>query len=209
MINSRSLKDLRPDVRANAELLLAECEKQGLRVLITQTLRDDEYQALLYAQGRTRSGQIVTNSKTVTFHGHGLAFDFCEDAPGREYRDLSFFKKVAVVAKRMGFSWGGDWTSFPDRPHLQWDDHGRWSGSLLRAGILPPKMPLYQVAKPKTEEDEMVYYKTMKDIPDDYKAAVQKCIDKGALKGYGNGVLNISEDLCRILTVLDRLGNLD
>ena len=208
MINSRKLSDLRADVRANAELLLAECEKQGLRVLVTQTLRDDEYQAKLYAQGRTLPGQIVTNSKTVTFHGHGLAFDFCEDAPGREYRDLSFFKKVAVVAKRMGFSWGGDWTSFPDRPHLQWDDHGRWSGSLLRAGILPPKMPLYQAAKPKTEEDEMVYYKTMKDIPDDYKKAVQKCIDKGALKGYGNGVLNISEDLCRMLTIFDRLGKL-
>ena len=208
MINSRSLDDLRPDVKANAELLLAECKKQGLNVLITQTLRDNEYQALLYAQGRTRPGKIVTNSKTVTFHGHGLAFDFCEDAPGREYRDLSFFKNVAIIAKHMGFSWGGDWTSFPDRPHLQWDDHGKWSGSLLRAGILPPKMPLYQAAKPKTEEDKMVYYEKLKDVPEWYKGAIQKCIDKGALKGEGNGVLNLSEDLCRTLTILDRLGNL-
>lgn len=209
MINSRKLSDLRSDVRANAELWLAECKKQGLNVLVTQTLRDDEYQAGLYAQGRTLPGQIVTNSKVTTFHGRGLALDFCKNIPGGgAYLDDAFFKRAADIAKEMGFSWGGDWTSFPDRPHLQWDDHGKWSGSLLRAGILPPKMPLYQAAKPKTEEDEMVYYKTMKDIPDDYKKAVQKCIDKGALKGYGNGVLDLSEDLCRTLTILDRLGNL-
>lgn len=155
MINSRSLDDLRPDVRANVEQLLDECTRQGLRVLITQTLRDDEYQATLYAQGRTRSGQIITNSKVTTFHGRGLAFDFCQNIKGQEYSDPAFFLAVATIAKHMGFSWGGDWKTFPDRPHLQWDDHGKWSGSLLRAGILPPKMPLYRVQKAKMEEDTM------------------------------------------------------
>ncbi len=37
-------------------------------------------------------------------------------------------------------------------------------------------------------------------------AAVQKAVDKGALNGTGGGELNASEDLCRTLTVLDRLG---
>lgn len=155
MINSRSLDDLRPDVRINVEQLLDECARQGLRVLITQTLRDDEYQATLYAQGRTRPGQIITNSKVTTFHGRGLAIDFCQDIKGQEYSDPAFFLAVATIAKHMGFSWGGDWKTFPDRPHLQWDDHGKWSGSLLRAGILPPKMPLYRVQKAKMEEDTM------------------------------------------------------
>ena len=144
MINSRKLSDLRDDVRVNVELLLEECKRQGLNVLITQTLRDDEYQALLYSKGRTRSGTIVTNSKVTTFHGKGLAFDFCENVPGREYSDLSFFKNVAVIAKYIGFSWGGDWKSFQDRPHLQWDDHGKYTGSMVRKGILPPPMPRYE-----------------------------------------------------------------
>ena len=96
MINSRALNDLRPDVRANVEQLLAECARQGLHVLITQTLRDDEYQAMLYAQGRTLPGQIITNSRTTTFHGAGLAIDFCQDLPGQEYKDLSFFANVAI-----------------------------------------------------------------------------------------------------------------
>lgn len=59
------------------------------------------------------------------------------------------------------------------------------------------------------EEDEMVTYKTLDDVPGYYKAAVSKAVDKGALNGTGNGELNLSEDLCRTLTVLDRLGKLD
>ncbi len=60
----------------------------------------------------------------------------------------------------------------------------------------------------KNEEDEMVYYKNLTDMPDYYRDAVEKAVDKGALNGTGDG-LNVSEDLCRTLTVLDRLGKLD
>lgn len=59
------------------------------------------------------------------------------------------------------------------------------------------------------EEGDMVTYKTLNDVPDWYKPAVQKVVDKGALNGTGNGEINVSEDLCRTLTVLDRLGKLD
>lgn len=208
MINSRKLSDLRPDVRANAELLLAECERQGLRVLVTQTLRDDEYQARLYAQGRTLPGQIVTNSKVTTFHGAGLAFDICQNIKGQEYSDPAFFRNVAIIAKHMGFSWGGDWKTFPDRPHFQWDADGKWSGSLLRAKILPPMMPLYKPGTPKEVEKEMVYYKTLKDVPEWGQAAVRKCILSKALTGDGKGNYNISEDLLRVLVILDRMGKL-
>ena len=58
------------------------------------------------------------------------------------------------------------------------------------------------------EDDDMNYYKTLDDVPSWYKDAVQKAVDKGALHGDGTG-LNVSEDLCRTLTVLDRLGKLD
>ncbi len=59
------------------------------------------------------------------------------------------------------------------------------------------------------EEDGMVYFKTLADVPEYYRGAVQKAVDKDALKGGGNGELNVSEDLCRTLTVLDRMGKLD
>lgn len=144
MLNSRSLADLRPDVRNNVETLLELCKAQGLNVLVTQTLRDDEYQAYLYEQGRSRPGAIVTNSRTTTFHGKGLAVDFCENCKGHEYDDPAFFRNVAIIAKGLGFSWGGDWKSFPDYPHLQWDDHGRYTTAMLRAGKACPPMPDYE-----------------------------------------------------------------
>lgn len=144
MINSRKLSDLRTDVRANCELWLAACKKAGLDVLVTQTLRDNEYQATLYAQGRTKPGNIVTNSKTVSFHGCGLAFDFCRNVKGHEYDSLTFFRKAAEIAKGFGFSWGGDWASFPDRPHLQWDDHGKYTNAMVRAKKYPPAMAVVE-----------------------------------------------------------------
>lgn len=59
------------------------------------------------------------------------------------------------------------------------------------------------------EEDDMVIYKTLNDVPSWYRAAVKKAVDKGALNGTGGKEINVSEDLCRTLTVLDRLGKLD
>ena len=58
------------------------------------------------------------------------------------------------------------------------------------------------------EEDNMVYYKTLDEVPEDYRATVEKLVETGVLNGTGNG-LNVSEDFCRVMTVLDRLGKLD
>lgn len=58
------------------------------------------------------------------------------------------------------------------------------------------------------ENDDMTYYKTLGDVPSYYRDAVSKAVNAGALNGTGGG-LNVSEDLCRTLTVLDRMGKLD
>lgn len=152
MLNSRDIDRLRPDVAANCRKWLELCKANGLNVLVTQTVRDKEYQAHLYAQGRTRPGSIVTNGKVPTFHADtvGCAFDFCKNIKGHEYDDNAFFAKAAALAKGMGFSWGGDWKSFVDMPHIQWDNHGKWTSAMIRAGKLPPTMPLWG-----KEEDDM------------------------------------------------------
>lgn len=58
------------------------------------------------------------------------------------------------------------------------------------------------------DEREMVYYRTINDVPEYYRVAISKLIDEGALIGIGDGEINVSEDMCRIFTVLDRLGKL-
>ncbi len=66
----------------------------------------------------------------------------------------------------------------------------------------------------KEEDDEMKYYACYDDIPEYYQGAVLKAMSVGALQGEekdkdGVPILNVSEDLCRTLTVLDRLGKLE
>ena len=61
----------------------------------------------------------------------------------------------------------------------------------------------------KENDDDMMYYKNLSDIPSYYKNAIRKLINSGAMKGTGNGELNVSEDLCRQMTILDNLGILD
>lgn len=140
MYHSRDIDDLRADVRANCVIFLDLCKEAGLPVLITETVRDDEYQRYLAANGYA--------SKTATrptFHSvkAGLAFDICKNVKGHEYDDLSFFDRCGQIAKQVGFSWGGDWKSFPDKPHIQWDAHGKYTGSMILAGKYPPEMEEY------------------------------------------------------------------
>lgn len=156
MLNSRDIDKLRPDVAANCRVFLASCEAAGLPVLVTQTVRDAEYQAALYAQGRTAPGSIVTNQKTPSFHSDkaGLAFDICKNVKGHEYDDLAFFNRCGEIGKKIGFSWGGDWTSIPDKPHFQWDNHGTYTAAMVRAGKLPPAMPVYKEVQEEMTKDE-------------------------------------------------------
>jgi len=75
-----------------------------------------------------------------------------------------------------------------------------------------PDWSMVQEDKPaekKEDDDMMKVYKTLADVPSWYKPAVQKAVDKGALSGNSKDGINVSEDLCRTLTVLDRLGKLD
>lgn len=53
-------------------------------------------------------------------------------------------------------------------------------------------------------EESKVVYKTLQEVPDWGKAVVKKLVDRKSLQGDEKGNLNLSEDLVRILAVLDR-----
>lgn len=207
MLVSRDIALLREDVAANCRKWLEQCKAAGLNVLVTETVRDREYQEYLYAQGRTRPGSIITNGKVPTFHADtaGLAFDFCENIKGHEYDDEDFFRKAAEIAKKMGFSWGGDWKSFVDMPHIQWDNGGKWTSKMILAGRLPPRMPLW--GEMEQEENEM-RYNTVAECPEWARATIQKLVDKKILSGTGEG-LDLSHDMVRMLVMNDRAGLYD
>lgn len=210
MINSRDIYKLRPDVAANAKLWLAECRAKGLDVVVSNTLRDDEYQAYLYAQGRTRPGDIVTRGKTTTFHGAGLAIDFYSKSTG--WSDHSFFVNCGAVAKKYGFSWAGDWNTFTEYCHIQWDNH-RKSTHLNAA-----KMPIYQEEEDmNAEQTQAMIEKAMQaqrqpvwdkleDVPEWGRKTVEKLVLRGAIGGDGCGLV-LNYDQLRVLVINDRAGS--
>lgn len=71
--------------------------------------------------------------------------------------------------------------------------------------IPEPEVPL--TPTPDMGDEDMVYYDTIQEVPDYYKPTIEKLIQVNALKGGDNG-LHISEDMCRIMTILDRMGKL-
>lgn len=188
MLNSRDVDKLRPDVAANCWALIALAKQAGYNVLVTGTVRDTEYQTLCYNQGNA-------GTKIPSFHSvkAGLAFDICQNVKGREYNDNAFWQAVGAIGKKIGFTWGGDWKSIVDKPHFQWDAHGKYTGEMVRNGIYPPAMPIYQ-------EDDMTYeqfceymgrYLSVSGTGDKPSAWAKEATDvmkeAGVFNGDGNG----------------------
>lgn len=122
MINSRDIKDLHPKVQPKVEAFLGKCKAAGIDVLITSTYRDAECQNALYAQGRTKPGQKVTNAKAgQSWHNWRCAFDFVPIVNGKaQWDDASLFQKCGEIAESCGLEWAGRWKSFKELAHCQY-----------------------------------------------------------------------------------------
>ena len=122
MKNSRDIKDLLPIVAAKCDAFIAACKAQGIDVLVTSTLRGNESQNALYAQGRTTPGNIVTNAKAgQSFHNYGCAFDFVPLVNGKAvWNDSKLFERCGVIAESCGLEWAGRWKSFKELAHCQY-----------------------------------------------------------------------------------------
>lgn len=116
-VTCREIDELKPVAQKACRLFLAECEKEGLDVCITETYRSQARQNYLYEQGRSRAGKIVTWVR-ISRHTSGLAWDICKNVRGQEYSDASFFAKCGAIAKKLGITWGGTWKT-PDKPHFE------------------------------------------------------------------------------------------
>lgn len=104
--------------------LIKQCYDEDIYVLITDGYRSNAEQDELYAQGRTKPGNIVTNAKGgQSNHNKGIAVDYCltnKEGTAAYWTVNTDWKRVATIAKTMGFEWGGDWKGFVDNPHLEY-----------------------------------------------------------------------------------------
>lgn len=175
MIYSTDINDLRADVAANCRVFISLMAAAGYTVQLVNTLRDQEYQTHLHLTAGAPA--------TVTFHGHGLAFDVCEKKYG--YAHADFFTKVGEIAQKIGFEWGGSWKK-PDKPHIQWSNHGAYSGSMIIAGKYPPLMPLYGEDEDMTGEEiykKLNEYLANQPCPEWAKGELAEAVKAGLTDG--------------------------
>ena len=116
MNTCRDIKALLPEAQAACETFLKVCQQRNIPIFITETYRPQERQNELYAQGRTKPGQIVTWT-LKSQHTSKLAWDIAVSPPHNLY-DASILKRAGEVAKELGIEWGGAWNT-PDYPHFQ------------------------------------------------------------------------------------------
>ena len=136
MINSRKIEDLHPKLQDLCLKLVEACRNHGVDIIVTSTLRDAEYQASIYAQGRTKPGAIVTNAKYIGPHGFGLAFDVVPVVGNIAiWSNNVLWRIIGEEGKKLGLEWGGDWKSIIDKPHFQLTEG--LTGAQLRAGKRP------------------------------------------------------------------------
>ena len=70
---------------------------------------------------------------------------------------------------------------------------------------------------PIKEETTVPTYTHLQDVPQSYRPTIQKLMERKALVGYkdpdpkrlDDNIINVTEDFCRVMTVLDNLGKLD
>ena len=208
----RGIEKLHPDMQKACKVFLEECKRQGLPVLITETLRTQEEQERLYAQGRTTPGKIVTNCRGYQSpHCWGVAFDFCRNVKGKEYDNTDgFFERVGNIAKTIlkdteyRLFWGGDFHTFVDKPHIEMIKY------------LPNNSTKYLIEQYGTPENfmatwnesevEEVRYKTVEEMPEWAREPIQELIDMGALSGRGGEAgLDLSDDMIRLLIIAKRI----
>jgi hypothetical protein len=121
----RDIKQLNPELQAIIPKFITACKNKGLIIGIGECYRTITEQEALYAEGRTTGtkGAIVTNCRGTSYtspHQWGVAFDFYRNDGTGAFNDTDgFFAKVGAVGKSFGLEWGGDWTGWVDKPHLQ------------------------------------------------------------------------------------------
>lgn len=138
------------EVHARAVELIRRCWKEDVFIVFTDGLRTNIDQAALYGKGRRSyiyNGKQYGNPKVSrvtnaqpgsSMHNYGLALDFVTcDGYGKNIDWVvgPKWRRAAAIAKELGFEWGGDWKSFYDAPHIEYN--GGLSMARIRAGEFP------------------------------------------------------------------------
>lgn len=118
--NRDNLSKLADNTKVAALKWYEYCVSNKIEILIYETIRSLTTQKQYVAKGASQT--------LKSYHIVGQALDFVPvDSKGNTLwsgYSASNIQKAVKYAKQLGFEWGGDWKSFVDKPHLQFNYKG-------------------------------------------------------------------------------------
>lgn len=180
----RSVDRLHYKVKAMALMLVDECAKAGVPVIITQTYRTKETQQEYYSWGRSKVNPFTKKMTKVTNldgvskisrHQTGLAFDICINKPGDLYNS-ALLARAGRIGTKIGLTWGGSWKSFPDPPHFE---------------IPPSQIDKFIIPE---EDDEVPKFEVTQKEKEYGIAAIKRLSELGMLGRPEKHIANLEKD---------------
>ena len=118
--SEKTIATLLPEVRPLARALVQKAAQNGIQIKILSGLRTYAEQEALYAQGRTKPGNKVTNARGgYSNHNFGIAFDVGVFEGTKYLGESPKYKAVGALGMDLGLEWGGSWKTIVDQPHFQ------------------------------------------------------------------------------------------
>lgn len=116
----RDLSKLYPDFKQRLLKIMEDMKSHGFELFIVETYRSYQTQDELLAVKATKAkgGQ--------SYHNFGLACDLAFRSP-EPYSGNHPWGLLGQAAKKQDCEWGGNFRSFPDRPHVQKTYGIHWS----------------------------------------------------------------------------------
>jgi peptidoglycan L-alanyl-D-glutamate endopeptidase CwlK len=197
--NRLALDELAPNTKVKAYQLYQYALDEGIDILFHDAVRTMDEQKANLASGASQT--------LKSYHLVGQALDFVPIVGGKamwsskDYLTVDI-KKFVKEAKRIGFVWGGDWTSFKDMPHLQYNykgyDTDKVLDKALKAEVVKPVIK--PVVKPKTRYP---------DVGTNNKAynAIENLSKLAIINGYVDGTFKPNASVTRgeVAILIDRL----
>ncbi|MCK9372612.1 MAG: M15 family metallopeptidase [Sulfuricurvum sp.] len=133
--SEKSIVTLLPEVQPLARALVHKAAFSGIQIKILSGLRTYAEQEELYARGRTKPGNKVTNARGGhSNHNFAIAFDIGVFEGNKYLADSAKYKAVGALGMDIGLEWGGNWKTIMDQPHFQL--RPAWANSLSEKAML-------------------------------------------------------------------------
>jgi peptidoglycan LD-endopeptidase CwlK len=120
-VSEKRLAAVHPELAMRVRTLIQHLRTQSFDIRVVQGLRTYAEQDALFAQGRTKPGQVVTNARGgFSNHNFGLACDLCPFKAGNpQWSDNVGFLAIGKAADLVHLNWGGHWFKLIDKPHVE------------------------------------------------------------------------------------------